>query len=172
TAIAFEQAVTAGAQGVEFDVYQTRDGHWVCMHDVTCDRTTDARQVFAREQVRIDQLTLAEVQRLDAGAGFGPAFAGQTVPTLPQALAAIAPALPMIERKGGEARQLVEQLRQLGVMDQVLVQAFDWDWLAAVHQAEPRLLLAALGGDELTPARLRDIDRTGARIVHWNYGKL
>ena len=172
TVAAFRHAVQHGADVVEFDVYQTRDGQWVCLHDRTCDRTTDARAVFGREQVRIDELTFAEVQRLDAGSWFAASFAGQRVPTLQQALQAIAPAVPMIERKGGDARDLVLELQRLDVVEHVIVQSFDWDWLAEVHQAEPRLLLAALAGDEPTPARLRDVDRTGAAILHWSHSKL
>jgi glycerophosphoryl diester phosphodiesterase len=172
TIAALQYAVQQGADVVEFDVYQTRDGHWVCMHDVTCDRTTNARDVFGRQKVRIDQLTLAEVQRLDAGKWFAPEFAGERVPTLQQALQAIAPAMPMIERKAGDAQHLVAELQRLDVVDDVIVQSFDWDWLVEVAAAEPRLLLAALGGDEPTPDRLRDIDRTGARIVHWNHSRV
>ncbi len=36
----FELAYEQGADGVEFDVQRTRDGHNVVMHDVTVDRTT------------------------------------------------------------------------------------------------------------------------------------
>ncbi|MGK0156357.1 MAG: glycerophosphoryl diester phosphodiesterase [Neolewinella sp.] len=172
TIAALQRAVQRGADVVEFDVYQTRDGHWVCMHDLTCDRTTDARDVFGRQKVRIDELTLVEIQRLDAGKWFAPEFAGERVPTLQQALQAIAPAMPMIERKGGDALQLVGELQRLGVVDDVIVQSFDWNWLAEVSAAEPRLLIAALGGDEPTPERLRDLDRTGARIVHWSHGRV
>jgi glycerophosphoryl diester phosphodiesterase len=172
TIAALQYAVQQGADIVEFDVYQTRDGHWVCLHDVTCDRTTNAREVFGRQKVRIDQLTLSEVKRLDAGKWFAAEFAGERVPTLQQALQAIAPAVPMIERKAGDAQQLVAELQRLDVVDGVIVQSFDWDWLVDVATAEPRLLLAALGGDEPTPARLRDVERTGARIVHWNHARM
>lgn len=172
TIAALKYAVQQGADIVEFDVYQTRDGHWVCLHDVTCDRTTNAREVFGRQKVRIDQLTLSEVKRLDAGKWFAAEFAGERVPTLQQALQAIAPAVPMIERKAGDAQQLVAELQRLDVVDGVIVQSFDWDWLVDVATAEPRLLLAALGGDEPTPARLRDVERTGARIVHWNHARM
>ena len=76
TLAAFRRAVQGGADVVEFDVYQTRDGHWVCMHDATCDRTSDARELFGRANVRVDQLTLADVQRLDAARDTEPADAG------------------------------------------------------------------------------------------------
>ena len=172
TIVAMQHAVQHGADVVEFDVYQTRDGHWVCMHDATCDRTTNAREVFGLGKVRIDQLTLSEVQRLDAGKWFAPEFAGECVPTLQQALQAIAPAMPMIERKAGDAQDLVAELRRLNAVDDVIVQSFDWDWLVEVADAEPRLLLAALGGDDLTPTRFHEIGRTNARLVHWSYGRV
>jgi glycerophosphoryl diester phosphodiesterase len=40
---AFEAAIEAGADAVEFDVRLTADGHPVVMHDATVDRTTDGR---------------------------------------------------------------------------------------------------------------------------------
>ncbi len=172
TIAAMRYAVQQGADVVEIDVYQTRDEQWVCMHDVTCDRTTNAREVFGRSKVRIDQLSLSEVQRLDAGKWFAPEFAGECVPTLQQALQAIAPAMPMIERKAGDAQQLVAELRRLNVLEDVIVQSFDWAWLVEVGNAEPCLLLAALGGDELTPTRLRELELTRARIVHWNNARV
>jgi len=172
TLAAFRHAVAQGAAMVEFDVYQSRDGVWVCMHDRTLDRTTDAAAVFGRAELRVDELTFAQLQQLDAGSWFDAAFAGERVATLEQALGAIAPAIPMIERKGGDAAALVAELRRLDVVDQVLVQAFDWDWLEQVHAAEPRLLLGALGGDDPSPSRLADLERTGARVVHWNHRRL
>lgn len=172
TLAAFRHAVSQGAPMIEFDVYQSRDGVWVCMHDQTLDRTTDAVARFGREEVRVDERTFAELRELDAGSWFAPDFAGERIATLEEALAAIAPAIPMIERKGGDAVALVAELRRLGVVDDVMVQAFDWDWLEEVHAAEPRLLLGALGGDDPTAERLADLERTGARIVHWNHKRL
>jgi len=61
--------------GFEFDVRRSRDGALVCLHDDTVDRTTDGRG-------RCSELTLAELQRLDAGAWFSPAFRGQQIPTI------------------------------------------------------------------------------------------
>jgi len=172
TEAAFRAAVRSGAPMVEFDVYQSKDGAWVCMHDLTLDRTTDASDRLGRRRVRVDELTLAQLRELDAGSWFGDAFRGARIATLEEALAAIAPAIPMIERKGGDARALVEELRRLDVVDDVLVQSFDWEWLEQVHAAEPRLLIGALGGDDPTPARLAGVARTGAQVVHWGHNRL
>ncbi len=156
TVAALRAAVDVGAEVVEFDVWQARCGTWVCMHDATVDRTTDAATVFGKKEIRIDSLTRAEIGRLDAGRWRDPKFAGERVPTLEEALAAIGSAVPMVERKGGDPQALVAELRRLRAVDRVLVQAFDWEWLAAVHRAEPRLLLGALGGKEPTSARLAE----------------
>ena len=59
----------------ELDVYQTKDGHLVVIHDQTVDRTTNGKGDVAK-------MTLAEVRKLDAGRWFHPSFARQPVPTL------------------------------------------------------------------------------------------
>jgi glycerophosphoryl diester phosphodiesterase len=80
TLTSLRKAKELGAVWVEFDVKLTRDGAAVLMHDERLERTTDGQGAVA-------QLTLAELQKLDAGAWFGPSFAGERVPTLADALA-------------------------------------------------------------------------------------
>lgn len=61
---AFIEAVELwGADMLELDVRLTRDGQVVVVHDATVDRTTDGRGAVA-------ELTLAQLQQLDAGARF------------------------------------------------------------------------------------------------------
>lgn len=82
TVAAFRKAVELGADMVELDVHRSKDGHPVVMHDATVDRCTNGHG-------RIDALTLAELRALDAGAWFSPAFAGERIPTLAEALTAL-----------------------------------------------------------------------------------
>lgn len=87
TIAAFEQAIAQGAHFVEVDVQLTADGEAVLVHDVTLARTTDAATVFPdRAPWNVSDLTLAELRRLDAGSWFDPAYTGQRVPTLREAL--------------------------------------------------------------------------------------
>lgn len=80
TMAAFERALELGADGFEFDVQLTSDGHPVVVHDTMLDRTTNGTgPVF--------HASLAEVRSLDAGSWFGPDFAGERVPTLEEVLA-------------------------------------------------------------------------------------
>ncbi|MEQ9072181.1 MAG: glycerophosphodiester phosphodiesterase family protein, partial [Gimesia chilikensis] len=65
--------------GFEFDVQRTRDGHLICLHDTTVNRTTDGTG-------KVADLTLAEIQKLDAGSWFDSQFTGERVPTIDEVL--------------------------------------------------------------------------------------
>src|SRR5262249_19003704 len=67
-------------------------------------------------------------------------------------------------------------------INEVIVQSFDWDFLRTFHEAEPRLVLGALGpgrllvggkkplgiSRKLNGAWLNQVQKTGARIVVWS----
>lgn len=61
--------------GFELDVRRSRDGHLVCLHDDSVNRTTHSTG-------KVAEFTLAELKKLDAGVRFDPVFAGQRIPTL------------------------------------------------------------------------------------------
>lgn len=60
---AFRNAMALGVDVIEFDIHMTKDGHLVAIHDPTVDRTTDGTGL-------VNEMTLEEVQSLDAGAYF------------------------------------------------------------------------------------------------------
>lgn len=63
TLYAFKKAVRAGADMLELDVGVTKDDQVVVMHDTSVDRTTNGTGL-------VSELTLREIQRLDAGYWF------------------------------------------------------------------------------------------------------
>jgi len=79
TLAAFRSTRLLGGHACEIDTILTADDAIVVLHDQTLDRTTDGHGP-------VDRATLAEVKRLDAGAWFGPEFAGERVPTLAEAI--------------------------------------------------------------------------------------
>jgi glycerophosphoryl diester phosphodiesterase len=79
TLASFRQAARDGATWVEFDVSLTSDGRAVIFHDDDLDRTSDGTGPLAA-------MPFEAVRDLDAGSWFGPAFAGEPVPTLEEAL--------------------------------------------------------------------------------------
>lgn len=61
TLAAYELALRQGADGLECDIRVTRDGHLVCVHDRTVNRTSDGRGV-------VSGLTMSHLSTLDYGA--------------------------------------------------------------------------------------------------------
>jgi glycerophosphoryl diester phosphodiesterase len=170
---AFASALRLGVDLIELDYHHSRDGVPIVMHDPTLDRTTDAVTRWARKDVRIDQTVTADLQTLDAGAWFGPAFTGTRVPLLSEALDTIQNGgVTLIERKAGDADTCARLLRERGVIDRVVVQAFDWEFLRALHALMPELALGALGpnGQEkaLSPTHVAAVTEFGARVIVWN----
>ena len=166
---AFSSAIGAGADFVELDYFHSADGVPVVIHDSELDRTTNSVRLWGEKKIKVVDKTVAELKRLDAGDWYGKRFAGTTIPTLAEALDTIqAGSMTLIERKGGEPAACVALLRQKKIIDQVVVQSFDWDYLAGCHQIEPQLVTAALGQKELTAEKLDQIAKTGARVVAWD----
>ena len=165
---AFIYAVKAGADLVELDYYHSADGVPVVFHDGDLDRTTDATKLWGGTKLPITSKSLAELKLLDAGKWYGAKFVGTRIPTLVEALDAIqAGSITLIERKGGDPTTCVELLKQKKLLDSVVVQSFDWDYLTGCHALAPDLVIAALGHKEFTPTKLDEIAQTGASIVAW-----
>ncbi|MGL4847811.1 MAG: glycerophosphodiester phosphodiesterase [Clostridium sp.] len=79
TMIAFKKAVEFGADGMEFDVQRSKDGHLVIIHDETLERTTTGKGY-------VKDYTLEELKKLDAGIKFDESFKGEEIPTLEELL--------------------------------------------------------------------------------------
>lgn len=79
TMAAFRAAAEGGADGLECDVYLTKDNEIICLHDRTAKRTGGL-------DVKPGDVTLAELQALDAGQWKGPQFKGERMPTLAEVL--------------------------------------------------------------------------------------
>ncbi len=85
TLLAFRNSAELGYTHIETDIHETSDGHFVCFHDPTLDRTTDGNG-------NLRDHTLAELRRLDAGHHFiedgSYTFRGADarIPTLEEAL--------------------------------------------------------------------------------------
>ncbi len=135
---AFRQAHSDRADAIELDVVKTKDGKFVVMHDDTVDRTTNGKGA-------ISDLTLDEIQSLDAGSWFGSKFAGERAPELGEVLDwAKGKTHVVIEVKTKTAAQssgaeLVELIRDKEVGDQVTVMSFDRKFVERVEAHAPDL---------------------------------
>jgi glycerophosphoryl diester phosphodiesterase len=179
----FKLALAAGADLVELDYQQSRDGVPMVIHDPVLDRTTDARKRWRRRRVKVSQRNAAEIQTLDAGSWFAPKFTSAKVPLLGEALDFICGhgGVPVIEHKSGDALTLARLLRERELINQVVVISFNWKFLRELHELEPGQILGALGPParlshgrrpihprRQLSSRLGDLAKTGARIAVWN----
>ncbi|WP_030313974.1 glycerophosphodiester phosphodiesterase [Streptomyces flavochromogenes] len=143
TLIAGEVARRGGAVWIENDVQPSEDDVPYVLHDTTVDRTTDGTGP-------IRSLTSTELDALDAGSWFAPAFAGTHVPTLEAQLRdlRLRGGKLLLEVKGShtysQVRRIVELVREQGMSDRVFVQSFEVTHLRYVHELAPDLPLGLL----------------------------
>ncbi len=120
-----------GADAVEIDIYLSKDGKIVVMHDENTKRTTGVDKLIGEQ-------TLAELRQLDAGRWKGEQWAGTRIPTLDEVLAIIpADRRLFIEiKKGPEILpELEAALDRSGKRDRVVIISFRFD---SIEQAKKR----------------------------------
>ncbi len=76
---AYGAAVAMGAEEIEFDLWFTKDGEIVSIHDSTLERVSNGTG-------KVWEHTLAELRALDFGSKRGDAFAGMQIPTFEEIL--------------------------------------------------------------------------------------
>ncbi len=179
---AFKLAKTAGADLVELDYHHTKDGVPIVIHDSDLDRTTDAVAKWGGKKIRVDAKTAEELRGLDAGRWFDRQFAGTRLPQLDEALDLIQNGgATLIERKAGDPATLLKLLRDRHYVNRLILQSFDWNFLAEFHRLEPAQVLGALGppstrnGRKLSDAEktldaawIAEAAKSGARAIGWN----
>ncbi|MEQ1736038.1 MAG: glycerophosphodiester phosphodiesterase family protein [Rhodoglobus sp.] len=130
TLLAFAPAVAAGAQYIETDVHASADGASVVAHDADLKRV-------ANRDVRVEQLELPELRRIDLGHGQG--FC-----TLAEALDGFPDTRFNIDIKSKAAVEpTVRAIRDLRAVDRVLVSSFDEGRRAAAIRALPGVVSSA-----------------------------
>jgi len=186
TLAGFRAGLQFGYRAAEFDVMLTRDEVPVLMHDPQRGRTLPGSGAIA-------DIDWAELRELEAGAWHGPAFAGERVCTLQQALAfcsshgiwmnvEIKPAHPAQARRTGEltalavARHFAPLLQALregtaqggGAAQLPVLSSFSLEALQAARQAAPELprgfLVDVIAAD--WEAQLRQLDAVALHTNH------
>ncbi len=151
TLAAIKSAIEVGADQVEIDVYMTKDGEIVVMHDATVDRTTNGRGY-------ISQMTLEEIKALDAGSKKSAIYKGEPVPTLKEALLEVkGKARLVIEIKAtGIEEKVVEIVDELKMRKEVAIISFNAYSIKKVGEIAPDIPAAILIG---SAADYKEIER-------------
>ena len=143
TVAALTRALDEGATAVEFELHTAGYGTPILLHDETLDRTTSGTGHVTAHRME-------ELSELDAGSWFDPSFAGERLPTLTSALAAVAPRVRTIfaEIKGvrhlEDVQTIVSETRNAGLIDRTVFISMDWALLDEVRRHEPTALLGPI----------------------------
>jgi glycerophosphoryl diester phosphodiesterase len=184
TLAAVRRALEDGTDWVEIDVQETVDGAVVVMHD------SDFMKL-AGNPLKVWDGTLAQVQDIDIGSWFGPAFSAERVPTLAAVLEEVrGKARLVIELKYyGHDQQLeqrvVDIVEQAGMADEIAIMSLKYkgiqklrklrpDWVVGLLSAKSIGNLASLDVDFLavntgmaTPGFVRRAQERGKQVFVW-----
>lgn len=176
TLASIRAAAAMGVRWVEFDTKLSRDGEVILFHDDTLERTTDGRGAIA-------DTDLVQLRALDAGGWFGPAFTGEPVPILTEALAVLEElglgavveikASPGLEAETGRAVARMLANRWPAALPRPLISSFKRESLVAARDAAPELPRALNVLDVLPGWRdgLRAVDCVALHCLHDRLGR-
>ncbi len=124
-----------GADFVEVDLYLSADNEVVLIHDADTRRTAGVEK-------KVNAQTLAELKQLDVGSFKDPKWAGERIPTLAEALAAIPSGKGMfLELKAGKEiiPKLAEGVERSGLKpSQLVIIGFKLETVIAAKERLPK----------------------------------
>ncbi|ASJ02426.1 glycerophosphodiester phosphodiesterase [Thermococcus profundus] len=141
TLLAFKKAVEAGADGVELDVWLTKDGEVVVIHDETVDRVSNGSG-------KVKEMTLEELKSLDFGNG-------ERIPTLEEVFEALPEDVIInVELKDIDAVEKTAELIKANNPDRILVSSFNIDALREYRKYDDETKIGILVDKEEALAQL------------------
>ncbi len=174
TIAGFDLAVDMKADYIEIDVQRSKDGELVVIHDTTVDRTTDGTG-------KVGDLTLEQLQSLDAGSWKGEKFAGEPIPTFEEILdryhgkVGILIELKAPELYPGIEGQVAEALKERNLdkpqNEKIILQSFNFESMKKMDQLLPEVPVGVLTSNRAltTPEELKEIS-TYAEWFNPSYG--
>ncbi|WP_244671118.1 MULTISPECIES: glycerophosphodiester phosphodiesterase [Bacillaceae] len=138
TLASFEKAIELGFDYIELDVRLSKDKQLVVIHDANVLRTTDGEGL-------IEDLTVRDIKKLDAGSWFSPAFAGEKIPLLNEVLKKVSGKTGIIiemkspENQPGMTEILADMLNSYKPDNHIKVQSFHINEMKKFHQLAPEI---------------------------------
>ena len=153
---AFEKAIELGADYVELDVQESKDGVIVVTHDANFSRTCGYNG-------NIWEMDYAQIASLDAGKKFNVSFTGTKVPTLDEVIKLCKGKVKLLielKTNGHEvdlAGRTLQVVKDNDALDQIMIHSLSYEELEAVKEKEPKvkcgyIITIALGNYENLPA--------------------
>ncbi|MGI6461517.1 MAG: glycerophosphodiester phosphodiesterase [Candidatus Hydrogenedentales bacterium] len=160
---ACQKAIELGVDFVEVDARQTRDGHFVNIHNSTVDAYAEGATGAVRD------LTLAEIQALDIGSRVAPEWAGTRIPTVDEVLALCKGKIGVyMDFKEGSWETLLALVKKHGMERQVLWYA-SRERLKKIREACPECIIMPDPGPETNLKPLLDDLRPKVVAAVWRH---
>ncbi len=136
TILSFMEAVKHGADGIELDVWLTKDCELVIAHDEDLCRVAGVER-------KIKEMDLGEIKKIELGEG-------QTLPTLKEVFDALPEkAIINVELKDAEAvEKTIKLIEERGIEDRIEISSFNIDALREVRKFNRSVRLGLLIDDE------------------------
>lgn len=138
TQYAFIAAMEQGADGIELDVQQTKDGVLVVAHDINLKRVAGINR-------KISSLTYSELSDIDVGSWFSPEFCDARIMSLEDVLKLTDGKIFLnIELKRGAASDHIEQkvvslIEEYGIENKCCITSFSYDSLKRVKRCNENI---------------------------------
>lgn len=151
TLAAFKLAIEQHADAIELDVMFTADNKVVVIHDMSLNRLTNFNG-------KVNELTLKELQELDAGSHFNESFKGEKIPSLEEVYDTIGSEIFInveIKNYASPRDNLPEKVAELtekfNLSDRVIFSSFNPHALSKIHKLLPQtpigfLILPGIAG--------------------------
>jgi len=139
----YELGVEQGADYVEIDLQLTKDGHLICMHDSTIDRTTTGSGM-------VSELTLEEIKSFKTKPN------GRNIPTLEE----------VIDTFGKNVNYYIETKRPFNInMDQELLRVLKQNNLIGIGSEKKQVIIQSFSDESLINIRSQFSDVFLVKLV-------
>lgn len=188
TVASFKRAIKDGADTLEGDIAQTKDGELVIIHDDTLNRTTNVEELFPdRAPWNVRDFTLDEIKQLDAGSWFDPAYAGEEMITLQEWVeftdrrVGLYPEIKNPELYPGIVENVANELKDLGYTSegkakngapQIWIQSRNPEPLKQFHELLPDIPVNPFGIDGEVYSYVTASDEELEEFASWGTGTL
>jgi len=160
TKAAIIEAVNLGVQMIEFDVRKTKDNKLVVMHNKSVDKTTNGKG-------NIEDLTLDEISKLDAGSWKDIKFAGEKVPLLEEVLDNIPDTIWMnihIKEDVETAKAVAEMLNGRNQINNALL-AVENDAVSIIKRINNEIKICCMERGNSTGDYLKNAEKVNADFI-------
>lgn len=139
TMLAFRKAIEAGADGIELDIHESRDGQLVIIHDENLIRTTGTDAL-------VSDLTLSELTKTRASRTKDDAF-DTPIPSFEEfcEFASNGSFITNVEIKTNNQwyqdieRKAIDMVRAYGLQDRIIFSSFNWISVLRARQLAPEI---------------------------------